>query len=95
MRQTLKLRKPDRKSLEKLEVFAETAFGLARDGKIRKDGTLHPLQLIVTLQALQPVGYMVGMPIIVQQVLFGVMAGIGRLLGYKARYPEYSGRLEV
>jgi len=27
----------------------------------------------------------------VQRVLFGLLAPIGKLLGYKARYPEYSG----
>ncbi len=30
-------------------------------------------------------------PLFVQRVLLGLLAPIGKLLGYKARYPEYSG----
>jgi MYXO-CTERM domain-containing protein len=33
-------------------------------------------------------------PLFVQRVLLGLLAPIGKLLGYKARYPEHSGAEE-
>jgi hypothetical protein len=36
-------------------------------------------------------GYLTKPPLLVQKVMFGVLASVGRLLGYKANYPNYSG----
>ena len=35
-------------------------------------------------------GYLTKPPLLVQKVMFGVLAPVGRLLGYKANYPKYS-----
>ena len=35
--------------------------------------------------------YLTKPPLLVQKVMFGVLAPVGRLLGYKAHYPKYSG----
>jgi hypothetical protein len=37
-------------------------------------------------------GHLTKPPLLVQKVMFGVLAPVGRLLGYKAHYPKYSGR---
>jgi hypothetical protein len=90
MRHMLRLHRPDYKSLIAVEDFAETLFGLAREGKVNKEGLPNLWQLMVILKALQPGGYMAGMPVTVQRVVFGALAGVGRLLGYKARYPRFT-----
>jgi hypothetical protein len=36
-------------------------------------------------------GYLTKPPLLVQKVMFGALAPVGRLLGYKAHYPKYSG----
>jgi hypothetical protein len=38
--------------------------------------------------------YLASPPLLVQRVRFGLLATIGKLLGYKARYPAYSGAEE-
>jgi quercetin dioxygenase-like cupin family protein len=78
------------------EALFETYCGLARDGKMTKQGTIprNPLQLAVLVDETRGMFYSTRVPIAVQQaflVLFGVLASVGRLLGYKARYPAYSG----
>jgi hypothetical protein len=35
--------------------------------------------------------YLTKPPLLVQKVMFGALAPVGRLLGYKAHYPKYSG----
>ena len=44
------------------------------------------LQTIVLLQALEPSAYVAGIPIWIQRPLFGLLAAVGRALGYKASY---------
>jgi quercetin dioxygenase-like cupin family protein len=77
------------------ETIMETSFGLARDGKTTKQGIpKNPLQLAVLVDETRRTFYSSRVPVAVQEVflaLFGVVASVGRLLGYKARYPEYSG----
>lgn len=75
----------------RLETFLETAFGLVRDGKTNDKGFPNMLQGAVIareyfddVQATRP-------PVAVQKVLFAILAPIGKLLGYRARYPQYSG----
>jgi len=76
------------------ETILETAFGLARDGKTTKQGIpKNPLQLAVLVDETRGMFYSSRVPVAVQEAflaLFGVLASVGRLLGYKARYPEYS-----
>lgn len=71
------------------ELLLETLFGLAANGKVNAKGMppLPQLALIAThyidvLRLAKP-------PLPVQKVLFGILGGVGRLLGYKAVYKEY------
>jgi quercetin dioxygenase-like cupin family protein len=77
------------------ETLMETSFGLARDGKTTKQGIpKNPLQLAVLVDETRGMFYFSRAPVAVQEAfltLFAVVASVGRLLGYKARYPEYSG----
>jgi mannose-6-phosphate isomerase-like protein (cupin superfamily) len=69
-----------------------TQYGLARDGKVGKDGKPNLLQLAVMIQKLlKHGGYLAGTPPVVQQFLFGVLGTVGRAMGYKASYPQYTG----
>ena len=77
------------------ETIMETTFGLAQDGKTTKQGIpRNPLQLAVLVDETGGMFYSSQVPVAVQEAflaLLGVVALVGRLLGYKARYPEYSG----
>jgi quercetin dioxygenase-like cupin family protein len=78
-----------------VETWLETLLGLARDGKTTRTGIpKNPLQLAVMLDELGRWAYVTGVPMPVQKVLLVPLASlafVGRLLGYKASYPEYSG----
>ncbi len=54
IRQTIELPTPDLQLLQRVDVFFETLYGLARDGKVGKDGLPHPLQFAVILYAFPP-----------------------------------------
>jgi quercetin dioxygenase-like cupin family protein len=77
----------------KMESGFETAWGLARDGKATKAGLpKNPLQLVVFAEEHKDEVFLTRPPIAVQKVLFavlGLLAPVGRLLGYRASYPEY------
>jgi len=74
------------------ETFFETFFGLAKDGKVNpKSGLANPLQMAVIARHYEDEVYLARVPLFVQRVLVGLLASIGELLGYKARYPKYSG----
>lgn len=74
-----------------METMFETFFGLAADGKANKKGLLNPLHMMVLGRAYRrevqpppPLSWIVG-PLSV------VLAPVGHLLGYRARYDRYSG----
>jgi mannose-6-phosphate isomerase-like protein (cupin superfamily) len=70
------------------EGFFEAFFGLAQDGKVsRKTGLPNPLQMAVLLRAYRDVLILAQPPRAVQTLLFGPLAALGRLLGYRADYP--------
>ena len=70
------------------EEFFETFFGLAQDGKVsRKTGLPNLLQLAVVAREHRDEIVSTRPPKLVQTVLFSVLAPIGKLLGYKAKYP--------
>ena len=73
-----------------MEAALETLFGLARDGKTNDKGMPNPLH--GALLAREYDIFLAGPPIPVQRAGIAVLAPIARLLGYRARYPEYSGR---
>lgn len=71
------------------ETFLETMYGLSRDGKVDDDGVPPLLQMAIICRAYE--NYLPSPPIVLQKTLFGILAPVGRLMGYRASYPEYSG----
>lgn len=71
-----------------LQTYWETVFGLAQDGKVNANGLPNLLQLAVVAPMAD--SYDPRVPVALTKVLVAVLGAIGRLLGYKARYPEYS-----
>jgi mannose-6-phosphate isomerase-like protein (cupin superfamily) len=91
LRHYFELDQPDFVALKTYEDIYETLIGLARDSKIKPDGTPKSfLQLAVLLHAVQPHSYAAGVPEFVQRALFGALASIGRAAGYRVSYPQYS-----
>ena len=78
----------DIKPALKLENFFETFFGLAQDGKVNlKTGLPNPFQMALVMRAFRNELILARPPQFVQTVLFGSLAPIGSLLGYKAEHP--------
>jgi hypothetical protein len=72
----------------RFEAFFETFFGLAQDGKVNpKTGLPNPLQMAVMMREFRNELILARPPRLVQTLLFGLLASIGRLLGYKGQYP--------
>ncbi len=70
------------------ETAFETLAGLARDGKTNEAGVpKNPLLLALIMREYEDEIYFVRPPVAVQRVIFGVLAKVGRLLGYRAEYP--------
>jgi quercetin dioxygenase-like cupin family protein len=79
----------------RMEEWFETFFGLQKDSKVNpKSGLPNALQWAVISREYEDEIYLASPPLFVQRVLFGLLAPIGKLLGYKARYPAYSGAEE-
>src|SRR5215210_1016737 len=73
-----------------VETMLETMVGLMRDGKTIGPVPRNPLQLAVLAREIG--SWLVLTP--VEKALFAPLAAlafVGKLLGYRARYPEYSG----
>ncbi len=76
-----------RPALRSEELFANL-YGLCSE----KGSLPNPLQLAVLIDEHKDEGtYLTKPPLLVQKVMFGALAPVGRLLGYKAHYPKYSG----
>ncbi|MCB9430360.1 MAG: cupin domain-containing protein [Ardenticatenaceae bacterium] len=71
-----------------LQTYWETVFGLAQDGKVNANGLPNLLQLAVVAPLAD--SYDPRMPVVMTKALVAALGGIGRLLGYKARYPQVS-----
>ena len=71
------------------EQLLETGMGLATDGKTRADGTPPFLQAVVMVHHFRNEYRLAKPPYWVQRVLFPLLAGIGRGLGYRGTYPQY------
>jgi quercetin dioxygenase-like cupin family protein len=71
------------------ETFFETMYGLARDGKVDENGVPPFLQTAVISSAYEI--YLPRPPIAMQKALFALLVPVGRLMGYRPSYPEYSG----
>jgi quercetin dioxygenase-like cupin family protein len=79
------------------EVAFETLAGLARDGKTNGAGApKNPLLLALVLHEYEDEIYFVKPPLAVQRVVFGALAKVARLLGYRAEHPyPYSRQSEA
>ncbi len=75
-----------RPALRSEELFANI-YGLCSE----KGSLPDPLQLAVLINEHWNEGHLTKPPLLVQKVMFGVLAPVGRLLGYKAHYPKYTG----
>lgn len=71
-----------------LQTYWETVFGLAADGKVNTSGLPNLLQLAVVAPLAD--SYDPRVPVSATRALVALLGGFGRLLGYKARYPQYS-----
>ena len=76
----------------RFEAFILNAFGLAQDGRVNRRGMPNLLQLAVFAREFEDVIQFIHPPREVQRVLFGMLAPIARLLGYRGSYPEYLAR---
>ena len=71
-----------------LQTYWETVFGLAQDGKVNDNGLPNLLQLAVVAPMAD--SYDPRTPVVATKALIIILGTIGRLLGYKPRYPKYS-----
>ncbi len=74
----------------KTEAFFETLWGLARDGKTNKNGVPNLLQAAVLAREYEHEFCLAQPPLVVQKIVFGILAPLGRLFGYRGSYPQYS-----
>ncbi len=72
------------------EMFFETFFGLASDGKTNGRGLPNPLRLAVLMREYESEMRLARPSATLQRVLFAPMAALGRALGYRGWYPAYS-----
>ncbi len=73
------------------EAFFETFFGLGRDGKTNSKGIPGLLQIAVAFRDLgASCPSLTKPPPALQRAVFATLAPLGRLLGRRAVYPEYS-----
>src|SRR5262249_34049845 len=76
----------------RFEAMIRNAFGLAQDGKVNRRGMPHGPQLAALARGFVGVGRFTRPPRMAQRVLFGVLAPLARLMGYRGSYPEYLAR---
>jgi quercetin dioxygenase-like cupin family protein len=74
---------------DRFELMISTLFGLASDGKTNAKGIPNLLQIAVVAWEFDDIVRFVKPPRIIQRTLFGVLAPIGRALGYLPVYGKY------
>lgn len=85
VRQTTESSTPDPIGLGNALLSGEILFDLARRGKVNANGEANPLQMAVIFNdLLLPQSYVANLPYGLQRVMFGVLAAMGRLLGYRS-----------
>ncbi len=72
------------------EMFFETFFGLAADGKTNRKGLPNLLSLAVLMREYDKEMRLARPSAAVQRALFGPLALLGRSLGYRGWYPKYT-----
>ena len=75
---------------ERFAHMIETLFGLARLGHTGANGMPNPLQLALFAQEFSDVIVFRSPPLFVQRAVFGALAPIARMGGYRATYPQLS-----
>ena len=71
------------------EDMIKNLFGLAQDGKTDAKGRPRLLQAALFAREFEDVIRLTKPPRPVQRLLFGALAPVARLLGYRGSYPEY------
>ena len=71
-----------------IDRFFESYFALARDGKLKDDGSPTFWQMAVMASNFGDAIRIPYPPWTLQKVVFGVLAPIGRMLGYRPEYPS-------
>lgn len=89
VRQMVDANPPDLAGLNACLNTGITFYGLARDGKVDKNGLPSLFQLAVSAQSTMPGTWSPGLPIAIQHVLIGFLAWLGRMRGYRTSYPAY------
>jgi quercetin dioxygenase-like cupin family protein len=72
------------------EMFFETFFGLAKDGRTNDKGLPNPLSTAVILREYDDEIRLARPPAVVQRVVSTPLALVGRTLGYRGWYPRYT-----
>ncbi len=72
------------------EMFFETLFGLAKDGKTNHKGIPNLLSMAVIMREFDEEIRLARPPATVQRAVFGFLALLGRRLGYRGWYPSYT-----
>jgi quercetin dioxygenase-like cupin family protein len=80
---------PDIKGLNANLNTGITLFGLARDGKVDKNGFPNLLQQAVSGRSILPGACPAGMSVGIARIFLGFLAALGRIAGYRVSYPEY------
>jgi len=73
----------------RFEMLIGMLFGLANDGKVDKKGRPGALQGAVIAREFADIVVFTNPPPAVQKIALGVLAPLGRLLGYQAIIPRY------
>ena len=71
----------------KTQAFFETVWGLAKDGKVNDKGVPNLLRAALIAREYEEEFRLASPPWAVQRILFGLLAPLGRLLGYRLPYP--------
>jgi mannose-6-phosphate isomerase-like protein (cupin superfamily) len=71
----------------KTDRFFESFFGLAQDGKVNDKGLPSLLQLALMVPRFGDEIRLVSPPWVAQRAIFGMLAPIGKALGYREEYP--------
>ena len=79
-----------RPALASAELFFETQFGLSREGRLTAAGDIRLLQAAVLVREVGDFIRPASPPGWVQALVFPPLAILGRMLGYRARYPRYA-----
>lgn len=77
----------------RFQLFIETVYGLIRDGRVTRRGIPHPLQMAVIAHEFRRDMVFTAIPRLARPLLRPA-AFLGRLLGYQAWYPAYSGEVQ-